>query len=244
MYYVVPDDFKTPDGFFTPIETTNGRLHVKLPLESNPVEKVLRPLARWLSVRGTDRMNKTNLLAQINSRLSWIPMSQAIEKWPQLLLNDELLTLQESNKEYNDITKIRYKVSSETPQFIIHYEKVLQDCLAKRTTLRMEEERQQVKKFNTENEPPSWFEHALRVEPETKPYYKIDLIIEEQGHDGYCTGNDEDSLYIEETENQERFVPEGKWDFYTKTTWRQHHPSHCCCGAEIITKMISVEKIE
>lgn len=243
MYYIVPEVHKTVDGFFVPIEMLTDRLHVKLPLENNPVEKCLKTVACWLGIRNYIRMNKANLITEINNRLSTIPMEEAVIQWPQL--GAPLSTsLDVANKQYSELTNLDYKIRQETPQFNVHVAKVRADVSKEIMILADKYQRQKQKEKLDQQDGPHWLKSAFRIEPTTKPYYKISLIIEEQGHDGYCTGLDEDDLRIEDTEQQERFLPEGNWDFDTVTSWRNRHESHCCCGASWITKMISVEKIE
>ncbi len=78
--YIVPAEDQADDHFFVPLST--GRLTVKLPLDANKVETVLRPLALWLNFPGAPTAKKVALLAGIQENLSLIPMEDATARWP------------------------------------------------------------------------------------------------------------------------------------------------------------------
>lgn len=78
--YIVPVEDQDDDHFTVPYllsPHSTQRLTVKLPLDSNTVEGVIRPLATWLNVPGAKSANNLTLLAGIQENLSLLTLSAA-----------------------------------------------------------------------------------------------------------------------------------------------------------------------
>jgi hypothetical protein len=86
--------------------------------------------------------------------------------------------------------------------------------------------------------PPAWLTSASRVTPEG-PHIVVRISEAEQEHDGYCSEVSDGDL-----EEREMYLPltnaDGDpWDLTTKTEWREYADGHCCCGASVITRIVS-----
>jgi hypothetical protein len=225
MFFIVPESDKTADGFV--IHCSDGPVTVALPLTTNTTA-VLLPVARWLSFprqRGT----KAELIAWINEHLSVRSMADAVARWPAL----------ETTANPSVLKALVRQITKETPEFAVHAQVVLEAAEAAARTAAMEAARERERLFT----PPAWLEWATEDAPEG-PHIVVRISEAEQEHDGYCSEVGEDDLEEREAEEREMYLPPtdedgDPWDFETKPEWREYADGHCCCGASVITRIVS-----
>lgn len=238
IYYIVPAEDQSADSFFVPL--SSGRLEVRIPLENNTIDRVLRPLAKWLNFPGCHSAKKLQLIDGINRSLSLRSMSEALARWPQLSFSPPQ-SAGAAGRLLSRQLALCNEVARKTPEFLPHAEKVAEDVRATLTTMKMEELREKRKEEAEAAREPHWMESALTEAP-SGPHYKIAVVAEEEGHDGYCSGMDGE-MGIVGTEEKTYFLPDGEWDFEEKTTWEHHHDAHCCCGAVWRYRVEKTERI-
>jgi hypothetical protein len=226
MFWIVPAADQAPDHMFLPLST--GRTEIRLPLESSPVSTILLPVARWLSFprqRGT----RAELIAWIDAHLSLVPMESAVARWPVL-----------ASGSAQAMERVAAQIRRETPQFAPHLGAAIAAAGAAARTAAMEAERQ----AQRERAPPDWLESAARIAP-AGPHIVVHLRVSEEEHDGCCSAVDESDLEERESEELDMFLPltdaDGDpWDLDAQTEWREHAEGHCCCGADVITRVAAV----
>jgi hypothetical protein len=240
MYYIVPPEDQTPEGFVVP--GLNG-LFVAMPLEKNPLEKLLRPLALWLNgIRGANSLKKSLLIAELTTHISTLPLSAARARWPELAVKEGSATTLEFYTEVRRLEGLKYTIARTTPEFTTHANLVLEEA---RVAMRDALEKRQKEKAAEKTKkaaPPEWLRDARR-DPLQEDYYTIRVELVDQEHDGYCSGIEEDEL-TEKEDSRETviyYVPAALWTFETKE-WSLPLSSHCCCGAATIYRIQSVER--
>lgn len=241
MAYIVPAEDKFEGHFFVPI---SGRTRIALPLESNTLA-VLRPLGKWLGIKESDRLRKSDLISVIPKWLSFLPMEDAVSQWPvlghvlQRLAAPESLVKAEVEQLLKKMREITLSIKS-TPQFAPHWYKICDELEGHKQRIAAEERRaiQEARESR-----PAWWAEKVKEAPTTGPHFAIEMEKVEQGHDGYCTGTEQDELETVNTKTYTVFLPDGDWDF-SKTEWRRGLAYHCCCGADMIWRVVSVKKME
>ena len=239
IYYIVPAEDQSAESFTVPLYS--GRLEVRLPLENNTIEHVLRPLAKWLNFPGCHTAKKLQLIDGINKNLSLRPMSEAVARWPALSYSPPG-SLDAARRLLSRQRALCDEVARKTPEFLPHAQKVAEDVRAALTTMEMEELREKRRQEAEAAREPDWMESAVEEAP-SGPHYKITVVAEEDGHDGYCSGVEEGELEVVQTEKRVYYLPDGDWDFEEKTTWEAHHHGHCCCGAVWRYTVENTEKV-
>ncbi len=199
--YLVPAGDQAADHFFVPLSTQ--RLTVKLPLDVNKVETVLRPLATWLNFPGAKSANKIALLAGIQENLSLLPMSAAEARWPELgptptsatsetygLLVERLRVLRNADDGSGhkfDTTVYIDTLRRDTPEFIPHLHAKMTELEAALRTMGAEVQRKEDAERKKKFTAPAWWDFAGTYVPPVAPYYKLTVQTDSQTHDGYCT---------------------------------------------------------
>jgi hypothetical protein len=95
-----------------------------------------------------------------------------------------------------------------------------------------------------EARPPSWWDYTYEEQAPSGPHIAVTIQEEEEGHDGYCSGTEEDEMYIEHNRTFDVYLPLGDWDFTEKTVWRWRLDSHCCCGAKGMRRVLEWRTVE
>jgi hypothetical protein len=245
MFYIVPQENQDPEGFVIP--EMNG-LRVALPLETNTMEKVLRPLAFWLNIRGAQSLPKAALIQGIKAHLSLLPMSDAVARWSDLdIAQLATMSQHEVGNKISWLILWDRAIARETPEFLPHYGKVREDVAATLRTLNDEVARKRWKEQRAAREEPEWLSVSTR-EPPASSHYKITVEQVDQGHDGYCTGTEEEDLRSDENTRKTivLYVPADGWtaeQIWNKMKWKTHLGSHCCCGAATLNQIIAWEKV-
>lgn len=243
MVYIVPAADQAPDHFFVPLPT--GRTRIALPLESNTMA-VLTPLGKWLGLMDIGHRKKADLVATLSkSYLSLLPMEDALAAWPALGTVFNTMTAAADSLDRNQIQQwlqemraLLTSIRNQTPQFLPHALKICRD-LEDHARRVAEEERIAIAK---ERAAPAWWDAVLTEAP-AGPHFKITVQEDEQGHDGYCSGTEEDEMEIVSSKTRTVFLPAGDWSF-DKTEWREGAEGHCCCGADVLCKIMAIESVE
>jgi hypothetical protein len=251
--YIVPTEDQADGSFFVPLPTQ--RLTVQLPLDTNKVDTVLRPLALWLDFPGAGRANKLDLIAGIQGNISLLPMADAAARWPNDLgpipeTYDLQVTRLRSLK--NAANGSGYKFDTniyidtlrrDTPQFIPHLHAKITELInaiesSEKMLLRKEAEERE-KKCRA----PAWWDSVMTEIPSTTPYYELTVKVEQEDHDGYCTDAE---VYMCEAETSVMYLPANDWtakDLNEKNTWDTYLPDHCCCNVMKVTTLMSWERV-
>lgn len=226
------------DGFT--VETATGLLSVKLPLENNTISKTLIPLATFVNLRCLESRKKADVVAAIKTRITTIPMSEAVKRWPELDVSLEG-TSAELSQHITTLRALEPRITQVTPEFGVHVWKRITDLQAAIRTVQAEEAREGEKN----KAPPFWVNYATGEQP-SDSCFKVTIKEEELDHDGYCSEcGDDDDYFVTETSENILFLPaDEEWDFESKKTW-EDDPSktHCCCNARTVCTLVSVEKI-
>lgn len=248
MFLVVPEADKTADGFI--VHRSDGPVTVTLPLENNTITTLLS-VARWLSYPKA-RATKDTLITWINEHLSTVPMADAVARWPVLETATNPSVLSRADRPADWLQPFRAlvrQITKETPQFAVHAQATLDVAEAAARTAGAEAERERERLYT----PPAWLESATDDAPEG-PHIVVTLSDAEQRHDGYCSEVSDGDLEEREAEERDMYLPlrphgtcqtdaideDGDpWDLTTKTEWREYMEDHCCCGASVITRIVS-----
>ncbi len=247
MFYIVPQEDQEPEGFI--VAPLNG-LRVALPLETNTVDRVLRPLALWLNVRGARSFSKPELIQGINDHLSLLPMRAAVARWPFLDISElATMTHEEVGKKMSWCTNMDRAIARETPEFLPHYGKVREEVLATLTTLNDEAQRKRFREQRKAYTEPQWLTAANREPPEGASY-KITIEQVDENHSGYCSeAEDGDLRSDEETRSTVVvYLPADRWtaeQIRDKMEWKARIGWHCacCCDASTLYSVKAWEKI-
>ncbi len=232
--YLVPAEDQADDHFFVPLSTQ--RLMVKLPLDANKVETVLRPLALWLNFPGAPTAKKVALLAGIQENLSLIPMADATARWPcelgpiptsSALQQVRLSILRDADdaKTFPRASTLYIKtLRRDTPEFIPHLHVKMNELEAAIRTARAEcRPCTEQKAWETRYcAAPKWLASALPQPLTGVEYYEIILEEEEDG----------------ETKERRAFLPVEGWssqDLDEKMSWLYG----CSCSDYIMVRMRS-----
>ncbi len=243
--YIVPAEDQVDDHFFVPLSSQG--LMVKLPLDANKVETVLRPLATWLNFPGAKSANKLALLAGIQENISLLPMSSAEARWPELgpipttptsetygLLVERLRTLKNADN----------TLRRDTPEFIPHLHAKMTELEAAIRTMEAEVRRKDDAERENKFTAPAWWDFAVTDVPPVAPYYKLTVQTESETHDGYCSDAD---VYTLDPKTSVLYLAGNDWtakELNEKNTWAQHLDDHCCCGVKEVHTLMAWERVD
>lgn len=245
-FYQLPADQRAGPVFSV---TINGaHLAYEKCLYNNTMTPLLL-LADWLEINVKQyRRSKGDLCNAIYARITWTTEEEALERWPVLVplkaTPNKKKDLQVALAGFNTLLG---DIMDETPEFYAHANNIWLDLRGKSSAIFDEERRLEEEK----KAPPAWWNLESST-PLPKPCWKVTLETDEQDHDGYCSGTEEDDIYVKQTNTTTHYVPlknedGADWDF-SKESW-QGDPSGCsggcgCCGTYDKVRFKSVEKVE
>lgn len=208
----------------------------------------LLPLAKWLELNTENYRRLPDLCKAILARIAWTSEEEALERWPVLVplkaTPNEKKALQVALAGFNTLLG---DILEDTPEFYGHANQIWLDLRGKLSAI-MDEERRIAEEAKA---PPAWWYQETQTRP-SGPCWKITLETDRRDHDGYCSGTEEDDMYVTQTDTTTHYVAlqneEGAdWDL-SKKGW-QGDPSGCsggcgCCGTYDKVRVKSVEKID
>ena len=214
----------------------------------NNTMALLLPLANWLEIRVEHYRRKPELCNAIYARIAWTTEEEALERWsalgPLKATPNEKKALQVALSGFNTLLG---DILDETPEFYAHANNIWLSLVDKLSAIGDEERRIE----EEAKAPPAY----MNLASETRlsgPCWKVTLDIEENDHDGYCSGIEEEDCYVRNTVSRFYYVPlknedGGDWDF-SKKSWQGEHScssygSGCCDTYERI-RFKSVEKVD
>lgn len=238
MYYIVPSDDQTPAGFV--IRRDSATVIYMLPLEVNTVTN-LRSLAKWLNITGKGRAATPELVEEIRKRLTLVPLETAAAVHPILAA-----PVPPTSAECASRVAALVLLSRQDPTVRVHAGWAIEQAEAQMRTLVIEEQRAAYAAEEARWREPAWMANVLTEAP-TGPHYKIQLRAGEQEHDGYCTGTEEDDLYVSAWEESTVYLPVASVDaaaLNAKDLWSNGGGGgHCCCGARTLTELTGWERV-
>lgn len=238
MYYIVPSADQTPQGFV--VRRDSVAENYVLPLEENTVPQ-LRSLARWLNITGKGQASKPELVEEIQKRLTLVPLETAAAVHPILAA-----PVPSTSADCASRVAALVLLGRQDPLVRVHAGWAIEQAEAQMRTLVIEEQRAAYAAEEARWREPAWMADALPSAP-AGPHYKIMLRTGEQEHDGYCTGTEEDELYVSAWEESTVYLPVTSVDaaaFNAKGLWSNGGGGgHCCCGARTLTELTGWERV-
>lgn len=240
MYYIVPSADQQGDGF---VIRRRGDVTeaFKMPLTENTVSK-LRGLAKWLNIKSMGRAAIAELVPAIQKQLTLVPMETAVAAHPTL--GEPVPT---TSAACASRVAFLVRLQRQNPGAHVHIGWAIEQVEAHYRTLVAEERRAAAAAERARWAAPSWLAEATEEAP-AAPHYVITLRSGEQEHDGYCSGVDEEDLYVPTWEERTVYLPVGKWspaDLNAKTVWSDGGgDGHCCCGAARIVELVRWTRVD
>ena len=239
MYYIVPSADQTPYGFV--IRRGDVIETYSMPLTENGVMK-LRGLAKWLNVKGMGRATVAELVPAIQKQLTLVPMETAVAAHPTL--GEPVPT---TSAACASRVAALVRLQRQNPAAHVHIGWAIEQAEAQMRTLIAEEQRAEAAAERARWAAPAWLAEATEEAPAV-PHYKITLRSGEQGHDGYCTGTEEEDLYVSTWKGRTVYLRVGELgpaDLNAKTVWSDGGgDGHCCCGAARIVELTGWERVD
>ena len=150
----------------------------------------LRSLAKAFNIKRRTIEQAPWLIQEIRKQLTFVSMETAAAVHPILAFNMPKKSVQCAER-----VEALVRLSRQGPTVYVHAGWAIEQLEAHMRTLIAEEIRAAHAAEKARSQPPAWMADALTEAP-TGPHYKITLRTGEQEHDGYCTGTEEDELYV------------------------------------------------
>lgn len=239
MFYIVPTADQSPSGFV--IRRDDVAEEYKMPLTENTVTK-LRGLAKWLNIKGKGRATVAELVPAIQAQLTLVPMETAVAAYP--ILGEPVPA---TSAACASRVAALVLLQRQAPAARVHIGWAIEQTEAAMRTLVVEERRTAYEAEQARWRAPAWLSEAQEEAP-TGSHYKIDIRSGEQEHDGYCTGTEEEDLYVPFWEGRTVYLPvtaAEPADLNAKTSWSDGGGGgHCCCGAARIVELLRWERVD